>query len=81
MWRDSGRPIRLGPVDGRAAVLILVALYMMKIIIILVCLLGMVGLFVLEKRGYTIPNALRKLNVMVMGKVRPAVSPRRRNRM
>lgn len=81
MWRDSGQPVKLGPIDGRATIFIFFALYSMSLKAIFLCFVGIIGLVVLERFGYTIPNALRRLNVVVMGRHRVAVTARRRSRI
>jgi len=77
LWTNLGKPVRLGPVDGRALFFILLAVYHWALWTFALAILGMIGLFWIERLGYSIPNLIRRLNVLVMGKVRPAQSSRR----
>lgn len=77
LWTNLGRPVRLGPVDGRAMFFILLALYHWALWTLVLGVVGVFALFWVERLGYSIPNLFRKASVMVMGKWRPAQSARR----
>lgn len=76
LWTNLGRPVRLGPVDGRALFFIILAVYHWALWTFGLAILGMIGLFWIERLGYSIPNLVRRLSVFVMGKHRPTQSSR-----
>jgi hypothetical protein len=80
MWRDTGRTVRFFGVDGKAMLLLLLVLYNPAIWTLVVAAAGITLLIVLERAGYTIPNALRKVGVWFVGRHRPAVIRSRRGR-
>ena len=56
-WRESGRQVRFGPLDGRLSIfLVLVLLFPGKTLLAL-CICAMVFFYYLEYKGYTLPNA------------------------
>jgi len=72
--------MRFGPVDARVLALIMVYLYHWAWWTFGVGLAGASILAAIEWKGYTIPNALRRISVFFMGTHRPAVSSRRLGR-
>lgn len=79
-WRDTGRSMRFGPVDARVLGLVLFWMYHVKLWTFVAGMVGVIILAVIEWKGYSIPNALRRVSVFLMGTHRPAVSPRRLGR-
>jgi len=79
-WRDTGRQIRFLGIDGRAMALLLLVLYSPAWWSLITAIIGITLLVLLERAGYTVPNALRKLGVIMVGKYRPAVIKSRRGR-
>lgn len=79
-WRESGRTVKFFFVDGRATFFLLIMLYHFSLFTFGLGILSLVFLAVLENYGYNIPNALRKLRVIIFGRSRPAVIGRRRGR-
>lgn len=78
LWRNLGLPVRFGPLDGRAAVLMLLALYHWSKVTMGVALAGMIVLYVIEKQlGYSIPNMVRRVTVVLVGRHRPFQTARR----
>lgn len=77
LWRNLGLPVRLGPVDGRAVFLILLAMYNIALWTLILCVVGIVVLFMIERRGYSIPNIIRRLSAFLAGPFRPHQSARR----
>lgn len=70
LWRDTGRTVRFLGVDGRVAfgfvlVLLHISLWTLGLSILLVVAFGL-----LERFDYTLPNAARKLRVMIGGRVK-----------
>ena len=80
MWRESGRYLTFFGIDGRAMFLILLVLYRPRLWTLGVAVLGMVMLILLERQGYTIPNAMRRLRVLFTGPNKLAVVGRRLGR-
>lgn len=80
MWRDTGRSVRFFGVDGRAMLLLLLVLYNPAMWTLAVAVIGITALIMLERVGYTIPNALRKLAAWMVGPRRPAVIKSRMGR-
>ena len=80
-WRDTGRQIRfMGIVDGRAAFLLLMMMYHISWWTFGLAIAGITGLVLLERKGYTIPNAFRRLRVLLTGPVRASDTGTRRGR-
>lgn len=79
-WRDSGRQVRFGPLDGRLSIfLVLVLLFPGKILLAL-CICAMGFFYYLEYKGYTLPNAYRKIKTEIAGKKRNGVHYWRQNK-
>lgn len=80
MWRDSGRRLTLFGVDGRAGFLLLLVLYRPRWWTLGVALFGIIILILLERKGYQIPNAIRRVRIFFTGNKKAAVSSRRMER-
>ena len=76
LWCNLGRTVRLGPLDGRATIFILLAVYNWAIWTLVLAVVMTIVLFLVERQGYTIPNLVRRMSVMIMGRHRPASSYR-----
>ena len=76
LWRNLGRPVRLGPLDGRCVFFILLAAYHWALWTLILAFVGMLFLFWVERIGYSIPNLVRRASVLIMGPVRPHQSAR-----
>lgn len=74
LWRDSGRPVRFFGVDGRAAAGLLLVLIHISLITLIVSFTVILCFALLERFDYTLPNAARKLRVMVSGRKKRAKS-------
>lgn len=79
-WRDTGRSLRFFGVDGRALFLLFILIYHPRLWTLVLFGLGLASLVLLERMGYTVPNALRRLRVLVVGRRRAAVGPVRQGR-
>lgn len=79
-WRDTGRSMRFGPVDARILGLVMIWMYHWRLWTFVLGMVGVLILAAIEWKGYTLPNALRRMSVFIMGTHRPAVSPRRLGR-
>lgn len=81
MWRDSGDRLKMFGVDGRAMFLLLLIMYRPRVWTLIVALVGIVVLILMERKGYTIPNALRRLRILMTGPNKLAVVGKRFNSM
>jgi len=72
MWRETGRKITFFGLDGRAMFLLLFVLYAPRWWTLALALLGIAVFVWLERRGYTVPNALRKMRIFLTGNVKRA---------
>lgn len=75
LWRDTGKTVRFLGVDGRVAfgfvlVLLHISLWTLGLSLLLVVIFGL-----LERFDYTLPNAARKLRVMIGGRVKRSKMP------
>lgn len=80
MWRDVGRQLRFFGLDGRAILLLIMVLYHPSWWTFYILIGGVAILWLIERRGYTLPNAWRKLKAWIGGPHRPSVTPRRMGR-
>lgn len=80
MWRDTGQPLVFFGVDGRAMFLLLLVLYRPRLWTLGVAAFGMALLLILNRQGYSVPNAMRKLRVFMTGPNKLAVVGRRRGK-
>lgn len=73
MWRDSGRPIRLGPVDWRAVLPLLLFFLHIRWWTFYTALVAMGVFAILERYGFTVPVALRTARVAISGRLKRAL--------
>jgi hypothetical protein len=73
-WRETGRALRFAGVDGRALFLLCIFVYHPRWWTLGLFFVGIVALVLLERMGYSIPNAMRRLRVIMVGRRRPAVT-------
>ncbi len=79
-WRESGRQVKVGPLDGRLMIfVVLLALFPSKILLF-ITIAAMLFFYALEYIGYTMPNALRKMHSLIAGKKRNGVHYWRQNK-
>ena len=79
-WRESGRQVRFGPLDGRLSVFLVLVLLFPGKILFLLSIVAMIFFYYLEYKGYTLPNAYRKIKVEIAGKKRNGVHYWRQNK-
>lgn len=77
LWCNLGLPVRLGPVDGRVLIFILLAAFHWALWTLALAVLASIGLAMMERAGYSVPNLFRRSQVLIMGKWRPAQATRR----
>lgn len=70
MWRDSGKSVRFFIFDGRSAIFILLFLVHITSTTFYLMCLGFVFFAILERMGYTYPNAMRAARLFCAGKVK-----------
>lgn len=80
MWRYTGGTVKFMFIDSRAAIFLIIFLYSISIKTFIICAIGVTVLGFLEYKGYTIPNAMRRLRVMIFGKNKEAVPTSRMSR-
>ena len=72
-WRDSMRVVRFFGLDARAVLPFCLLIVYLRIITLVLCVISTVAFHYLEKKGFTVPSAMRALRVWILGKKRPAV--------
>jgi hypothetical protein len=72
-WRETGRQVKVGPLDGRLMIFVILLLLFPGKIILALTIIAMAFFYVLEYMGYTLPNAYRKLSALISGKKRNGV--------
>jgi hypothetical protein len=78
-WRESGRTVKLGPFDGRLTLFFALLLFLPGYYTLLICFFGIGIFYALEYKGYTLPNAYRKIRSLIAGKKRHGVHYWRKN--
>lgn len=73
LWRDTMRPARFFGVDARATLPMLVLIMNMNANTLMFALFGVAIFTFLERKGLTVPAALRTVRCWIAGPVRPAV--------
>lgn len=72
IYRETGRQVKVGPLDGRL-MLFVILLVLFPSMFLLYCWLASMAFFIyLDYIGYTLPNAKRKIQVIIAGKKRYA---------
>ena len=69
IWRDGSLMLRIVGIDARAYFPILIALYYPRKWTFGIALLAIVGFFIMEKKGYTLPVLQRAIRHKLRGKV------------
>ena len=72
-WRDTGRQVKVGPLDGRLMVFFVLWIMFPSFLLFSIALLSVVFFYILDYMGYTLPNAIRKVSVALAGKKRNGV--------
>ena len=70
VWRDSARPVRIGPFDARLAVLVFFLLLKPGLLTLGLLLGASVAFRVAEARGYRLRAALRRVRALLAGRRR-----------
>lgn len=72
-WRDTGRQVKVGPLDGRLMLFIVLLMLFPSMILFFITLGAMAFFYGLQYIGYTLPNAYRRITVTLAGKHRSGV--------
>lgn len=70
-WRNSMRPVRFFAFDARAVIPYIFLLLYARLVTLIIAVTVTLVFWVLERRGLTVPSALRKLRSWLCGPVRP----------
>lgn len=79
-WRETGRQVKVGPLDGRLMLFFVLWLLFPSFMLLGIAFLAMLFFYGLEYIGYTLPNAVRKAMVLIAGKKRNGVHYWRQNK-
>lgn len=72
-WRDTGRQVKLGPLDGRLIIFVVLFFLFPSYFMLYLVLGAMVFFYGLQYMGYTMPNAIRKFKILISGKQKKGV--------
>jgi hypothetical protein len=72
-WRDSGRMVLVGPFDGRLTIFLVLLLLFPGLKMLGLSLFAMLFFYILQYMGYTLPNAYRKILIVISGKTKNGV--------
>lgn len=72
-WRETGRELRVGPFDSRLFVFFVIYFFNISWLFFWLAIIAMLIGYGLSYTGYTMPNALRRIRVLIGGKKRYAV--------
>lgn len=73
-WRNTARPVRFFTLDYRAGIFLFIFLMHIRLYTFVSILLICIVLIILERRGLTLPLAMRRLRVWFIGPIRPALT-------
>lgn len=72
-WRDTMRPMRFFGIDARASAPLLLFIMKMELSTFMLAAGTAILFTVLERKGLTVPSAIRAGRAWVAGEVRPAI--------
>lgn len=72
-WRETGRQVKVGPLDGRLMIFIVIFFLSPSMFLLYLAIAAMIFFYALDYMGYTLPNALRKMSVLAGGKKKNGV--------
>lgn len=72
-WRNTARPVRFFNIDYRAGIFVFIFMMHIRLYTFITLLLLSILLLILERRGLTLPLAMRRLRIWFIGPVRPAL--------
>lgn len=77
-WRNTGARVMFFIFDSSVFYFLLILLYSFTLSALIFSLICVFILIILEKRGYTLPNAFRKARIIFTGRYKAAVENSRR---
>lgn len=77
-WRNTGSRPRFFMFDSSVFFFLIAIFYSFTLVAFVISLICILILYILEKKGYTIPNALRKFRIVFTGRYKAAVENSRR---
>lgn len=72
-WRESGRQVKVGPLDGRLMLFVILFFLFPSKILLYISLITIIFFYILQYKGWTLPNALRYGKVKIAGKKRNGI--------
>lgn len=72
-WRESGRSVKVGPFDGRLMLPAILFLLFPSYILFYIFIATLLFFYGLQYMGYTLPNAIRKAQLVLSGKTKSGV--------
>lgn len=72
-WRESGRQVKVGPLDGRLMLFVILFFLFPSKFLLICTLLAMAFFYFLQYKGYTLPNAIRYAKIAISGKHKSGV--------
>lgn len=81
MWRATALPVKVGFVDGRACIPVLIFVLYWSWTTAYIAIIGVVFFTVISWFGLTLPAVLRVLRRTLVGSIRPAVPAWKRRRL
>lgn len=80
-WRNSMRPVRFFNVDARAAIPFFFLLMYARLITLIIAILSTLFFWFLERRGLTLPPAIRSFRSWLVGPTRRGWLSKRQRRL
>jgi intracellular multiplication protein IcmT len=80
-WRNSMRPIRFFSFDARAAIPYIFLLLYARLVTLVLCIVVTTIFALLERRGLTVPAAIRKFRSWLVGPKRQGLMTVRRRHL
>lgn len=80
LWRNTGRRVKFWIFDAYLAVSFLLLMLSWSIFMLIVVIISLVFFYILDYKGYTLPNALRRIHLSLSGKLKRGVHQWRVNK-
>ena len=80
MWRDTGKPVKVGMLDALACFPLLVFIVYWSWTTFYIALIGVIFFSVISWAGMTVPATIRMVRRFLVGPFRPAVPAWKRRR-
>lgn len=81
MWRNTGKRVKFFIFDAYLVASFVLLLLFQSMITLYILIVTFVFFYYLDYKGYSLPNALRKIHFILSGKTKRAVHWYRRNNM